>query len=298
MRAIATTYTVAGSMFANDEFRRRSPEFWALVKLISQEVGYSIRPKANAPSRIRTYSETDILRVLDKRGLRPEELGGLARDVSRYTEVRAELLHSYAETNLMNREQACGLFEELRDEINPPDILLPLNKQRGVKRHFAYLTGCVNMLTWQTLIDRFGRAEFDSDPRGPLTFSRNGMPLRTLFRRMDGAYPGINHPYAAWEIKEYYGTTTFGSRVADGVYESALDGYELNDLRNVGVEVAHYLFIDDYYTWWECGKSYLCRIVDMLHADLLDGAFVGMEVASEWPSVVKAWPSPDDLPAE
>ena len=31
---------------------------------------------------------------------------------------------------------------------------------------------------------------------------------------------------ALWEIKEYYYTTTFGSRVADGVYETLLDGLE------------------------------------------------------------------------
>jgi len=95
-----------------------------------------------------------------------------------------------------------------------------------------------------------------------------------------------------WEIKEYYGTKTFGSRVADGVYETALDGYELNDLRSVGVEVEHYLFLDDYFTWWECGRSYLCRIVDMLHADLLDGAFFGSELVDEWPRIVRSWPAP------
>jgi hypothetical protein len=108
---------------------------------------------------------------------------------------------------------------------------------------------------------------------------------------MDGAYPDVNHPHAAWEIKEYYGTTTFGSRVADGVYETALDGYDLNDLRNFGIEVEHYLFIDDRFTWWDCGRSYLARIVDMLHVGLLDGAFFGREVVAGWPAVVAAWPT-------
>jgi hypothetical protein len=95
---------------------------------------------------------------------------------------------------------------------------------------------------------------------------------------MDGAYPNVNHPHAAWEIKEYYGTKTFGSRVADGVYESALDGYELNELRAVGIEVEHYLFLDDRFTWWDRGRSYLTRIIDMLHIGLLDAAFFGREV--------------------
>ncbi len=166
-----------------------------------------------------------------------------------------------------------------------------MNKQRGEKRHFAYLTCIVNMVTWDILKKRFGDAAFDWNPRRPLTFSRDGMPLRTLFRWMDGAYPGLNQPHAAWEIKEYYGTTTFGSRVADGVYETALDGYELNELRDVGVEVEHYLFLDDRFTWWDCGKSYLCRIVDMMHIGLLDNAFVGREVIAEWPRIVEGWPA-------
>lgn len=197
----------------------------------------------------------------------------------------------------MNRDDAAALFEEVRARVDPPDHLLTMNKQKGEKRHYAYLAGIVNMLTHETLVDRHGRAVFDSNPRTPLTFARDGMPLRTLFRWMDGAYPDANQPHAAWEVKEYYGTTTFGSRVADGVYETALDGYELNDLRSAGVEVEHYLFLDDRFTWWECGRSYLCRIVDMLHSGLLDGAFFGREVVREWPPIVASWPAPP-LPAE
>jgi len=34
-----------------------------------------------------------------------------------------------------------------------------------------------------------------------------------------------------WEIKDYYYTTTFGIRIAYGVYESLLDGMELEELR-------------------------------------------------------------------
>ena len=49
------------------------------------------------------------------------------------------------------------------------------------------------------------------------------MPLRTLARRVDGAFPSAVNPVAVWEIKEDYHTTTFGSRVADGVYETQID---------------------------------------------------------------------------
>lgn len=279
------------------KFRRQPPEFWAVVKLVSQEIGYSHRGTRSGQG-VRTYDPDEITKALAARDLDASDHGDLVERVAAYSVCRAKLLNDEVEPNLMDRDAARELFEELLDEIEPPDELLSMNKQKKEKRHYAYLACIVNMLTWRELTDRFGDAEFDWNPRGPLTFSQDGMPLRTLFRWMDGAYPGINQPHAAWEIKEYYGTKTFGSRVADGVYETALDGYELNDLRSVGVEVEHYLFVDDHFTWWDCGKSYLCRIVDMLHADLLDGAFFGREVVDEWPAVVAGWPELSDSPSE
>jgi len=284
-------------MLPVEDFQHQSPEFWAVVKLVSQELGYSHRATAKTPSRIRTYSPSQVVAALHKRGLAPGEQRKLAEEVAWYSTVRAELLQNQAEPNLMDRDQARELFEAVRERYDPPEELLPINKQKGDKRHFMYLTCLVNAMTWGTLRESLGGADFDWDPRGPLTFSRDGMPLRTLFRRMDGAYPGINQPQATWEIKEYYGTKTFGSRVADAVYETALDGYELNELRDVGVEVGHYLFLDDRFTWWDCGKSYLCRIVDMLHIGLLDGAFVGREVVTEWSKIVSRW-GPPTSPAE
>jgi hypothetical protein len=274
-----------------EEFRRQSPDFWALIKLVSQELGYSER----GTGRIMRYDASMVAAVLRKRGLDPRGHDERIERAAAYATARADLLETVVAPHLMNREEAASLFEEIRARVDPPAYLLTMNKQKKEKRHHAYLACLVNMLAYETLVARFGVATFDHNPRVPLTFARDGMPLRTLFRWMDGAYPNANHPVAAWEVKEYYGTTTFGSRVADGVYETALDGYELNDLRAEGVEVEHYLFLDDRFTWWDCGRSYLCRIVDMLHVGLLDGAYFGREVVEEWPAVVATWP---ELPAQ
>jgi hypothetical protein len=262
--------------------------FGALVKLVSQMLGYSER----GTGRLMRYSADDVVAALNVRGLVPEGHESDIDTVVGYSAVRADLLEKVVEPSLMSRDEAAALFHEIRTRVQPPEALLTMNKQKGDKRHPAYLASIVNMLTYESLSKHHGRAVFDSNPRAPLTFARDGMPLRTLFRWMDGAYPDVNHPHAAWEIKEYYGTKTFGSRVADGVYETALDGYELNDLRSEGVEVEHYLFLDDRFTWWDCGRSYLCRIVDMLHSGLLDGAFFGREVVDEWPPIVATWPRP------
>lgn len=51
----------------------------------------------------------------------------------------------------------------------------------------------------------------------------------------------------------------------------------------------HYLIIDAHYTWWTCGKSYLCRIVDMLHMGYVDEVLVGKEVLTRLPRLVKDW---------
>lgn len=108
---------------------------------------------------------------------------------------------------------------------------------------------------------------------------------------MDGAYPEFSNPIAVWEIKEYYGTTTFGSRVADGVYETLLDGYELlKAIESFNRKIEHYLFVDDRFTWWECGKSYLCRLIDSMHMGLVDEVIFGREVLTRWPEIVRSWP--------
>lgn len=130
----------------------------------------------------------------------------------------------------------------------------------------------------------------DYDPRSLTTVTHENMPLRTLSRRVDGALPSVVNPIAIWEIKEYYYTTTFGSRVADGVYESLLDGMELRELSNAGHrKIYHMLIIDSYFTWWTCGRSYLCRIIDMLHMGYLDEVIFGKEVVTRLPELVTIW---------
>jgi hypothetical protein len=128
------------------------------------------------------------------------------------------------------------------------------------------------------------------NPQVLTTITRDGVPVRTLSRRFDGAFPSCVNPVAIWEIKEYYNTTTFGSRVADGVYETLVDGMELEELfEHEKINVQHVLMVDDEFTWWVKGRSYLCRIIDMLHMGYLDEALFGYEVIERLPSIAKEW---------
>jgi hypothetical protein len=213
---------------------------------------------------------------------RPTKLGKKILD---YFEHRAAVLNSFVEPRLMDAEKARTLFERLQRRI-PTKRSPPMNKQKGEKKAPAYFTGSINML----IEANAEGMPCDYDPRELTTVTFNNAPLRTLARRVDGAFPGPVNPIAVWEIKEYYYTTTFGSRVADGVYESLLDGMELEELREEEkIDVKHYLMVDAHYTWWKCGRSYLCRIIDMLHMGYVDEVLFGSEIEERMPAIVKGW---------
>ena len=209
----------------------------------------------------------------------------LGQDLESYFAYRAEVLNNSVQHLLMDASEAKVVFERLREQLHPK-CPLPMNKQTGTKKAPAYLTGMVNML-----IEAHAQGlPCNHDPRELTTVTMAGRPLRTLARRVDGAFPSVVNPIAVWEIKEYYYTTTFGSRVVDGVYETLLDGMELEELEaSEGIKVFHYLFVDAKYTWWECGKSYLCRLVDILHMGYVDEIIIGREVIDRLPELVPAW---------
>lgn len=78
--------------------------------------------------------------------------------------------------------------------------------------------------------------------------------------------------------------------MADGVYETLVDGMEIEELQaSEKINVKHYLFADSHFTWWACGKSYLCRIIDMLHMGYVDEVLFGREVVEELPRIVREW---------
>ncbi len=277
-------------MKPDPRFLHLPKDFWADVRLISQEVGYTVKGQGEikVPSLAEIQNafakiSLDASHLADTEGS-PTPRGKLLLD---YFVRRASMLREYVEPMLMTAEQAKRVFERLRGKLHPKRAI-PLNKQSGTKKAPAFFTGIINML-----IEANAKGtRCDYDPRVLTTVTRDGRPLRTLARRIDGAFPCAVDPVAIWEIKEYYYTTTFGSRVADGVYESLLDGLELEELRvSEGVDVKHYLMIDAHYTWWDCGRSYLCRIVDMLHMGYVDEVLFGREVLDRLPALVREWVS-------
>jgi hypothetical protein len=262
--------------------------FWANVRSISQHAGYTAR----GTGQILVPDLSVIVGSLKELGLstahviddtlKPTVLGA---NLVQYFAYRADVLNKFVEPRLMNADQAAAAFDKVLTSTKSTRAVT-MNKQKGDKKKPAYLTAIVGMLI-EANIDGL---PCDFDPRELTTFTHMGAPLRTLARRVDGAFPSAKNPIAVWEIKEYYHTTTFGSRVADGVYETLLDGMELEELRqSEKVDCRHYLMIDAHYTWWDCGRSYLCRIVDMLHMGYVDEVLFGTEVIDRMPTIVKEW---------
>lgn len=265
--------------------------FWAHVRAISEQIGYT-STRLTTEGQVNIPSPTDMVSALNARQLDASHisdscgnLSTLGMLLSRYFEHRAAVLNDFVRPRLMNAERAKEIFDRLHQEWKPK-CPIPMNKQKGEKRAPAYFTGIINML----IEANCECLSCDYDPHRLTTITREHKPLRTLARRVDGAFQGTVNPIAIWEIKEYYHTTTFGSRVADGVYETLLDGMELQELhQHEHVKVLHYLMVDAYYTWWTLGRSYLCRIIDMLHMGFVDEALFGYEVVERMPDIVREW---------
>lgn len=304
-------------MIPSRDFLGLDLEFWSNVKFISNNYGYSDRlPQGTklkdnigkiplisdikthleksgvAIPKVKTVSTGDIINIYLKEKFdtsmvlndesKPTEF---CNKLSEYFNYRAETLNEVVEPLLMDADIAETEFKSLKDSF-VSKLPVAMNKQKGDKKKFAYLTAIINMLVEKTL----DSPRFDHNPRNLIIFTKDNSPKRVLSRTVDGAYPSIVNPKALWEIKEYYYTTTFGSRVADGVYESLLDGLELREVRqSLGNTVSHYLFVDAYYTWWIQGKSYLCRLFDMMHMGLIDEVIFGREVFDRVPEIVKSW---------
>jgi hypothetical protein len=114
--------------------------------------------------------------------------------------------------------------------------------------------------------------------------------LHVTTRNLDGAIPSLDSPGMVWEIKEYWGKTSGGSKMSDAVYECALVGLELRDFeeRSGAPHVQHVVFLDGK-DQWSSRKSDLKRFIDLFHQGLVDHLFVGREVETEWKKLLNSF---------
>lgn len=275
-------------MKANLEFVSLNKEFWANIRSITQIVGYTEK----GTKRVYKPTIDNISEALERENLSAGHLVNpdgvltqLGEKVIQYFNFRADIINNFVEKSLMDEEEAGELYKSLVKKYKPI-WTTPWNKQKGDKKNPAYFTGIVNTLLEYNLQG----LPIDYNPRKLTTITKDKVPIRTFARWMDGAFPSTVNPIAVWEIKEYYYATTFGSRVADALYETQLDGFEIEELKlNEDRHILHYLMIDSHRTFWEKGRPYLCRIIDLLHMGFVDEVLFGKEVIDRIPIIAEDW---------
>lgn len=279
-------------MKANPQFGKQHSEFWANVRTISEQCGYVTRASRKRPRSVKVHGVADMAAAMQKSGLGADHIidpqlnepTELARKLEAYFAYRADVLVNQVRPNLLCKQCARRMFNQLQNHFGSAKPV-PFNKQSGAKKQPLFLTGIVNLIVESQVGDR----PCDYDPSGLTSFTQAGAPVKTLSRRHDGAFPRKNDPIAIWEVKEYYYTTTFGSKISDSVYVTQLDGLEIEEARKVGVDVQFVLVVDAYETWWLKGISYLCRLIDLLHMGYVDEVLFGAEVSSRLPDIAREW---------
>lgn len=81
-------------MQAFSEFWDMPSSFWAMVKFVSQELGYTKR------GMVRTYTEEEIANLLQSYGLRTDRRQ--IRNIVEYSQLRAYTLNDFVKNNLMD----------------------------------------------------------------------------------------------------------------------------------------------------------------------------------------------------
>lgn len=297
-------------MRADPRFTDKDLTFWAYVRAVTQSLPNSSRGKDRV---VLAYDASDIFTaVLDNDypvavlGT-PENPSPLLGSLVEYFAYRADLLNNQVKSDLMTVTEAREEFNELCKAVGAGDgepvldskntkivarryvvdginVRVAMNKQKGEKRNIQYFTGMIDLLMAHAL-----RQQFDEDPHQLTAIGDSERLQATLSRRMDGAFPSVRNPKAIWEIKEYYYTTTFGSKISDAVYVSELDGYELQDVKHFASAPEIILMVDSYGTWWEQGRSYLCRLIDILNMGKVDEIMFGREIFRRIPVVAEEW---------
>ncbi len=112
--------------------------------------------------------------------------------------------------------------------------------------------------------------------------------LHVTARNLDGAIPALRDPYIVWEIKEYWGKTSGGSKMSDAVYECHLVGREIREFEEKSKhKISHIVFLDGK-DQWNARKSDLARFIDLHNQGLIDHLFIGKSVEDEWePTLTK-----------
>lgn len=186
-----------------------------------------------------------------------------------------------AQRLLRTEEEALAYCEEIGAEVRKV-------RTRSQDHHqsSAAMVAAVSYVAGEHCLER--SMGFDIAPYRRCVWLTNSQ-LHVTARNLDGAIPSLDSPKMVWEIKEYWGKTSGGSKMSDALYECALVGRELRDFeeRSGTPRVQHIVFLDGN-DQWASRKSDLKRFIDLFHQGLVDHLFIGRDVETEWKALLNS----------
>lgn len=123
-------------------FLGKPKSFWACVRSLSQQVGYSKRQDIIVPTPLQMATAFQKLGLDDTKLIVDGRPTALAVELNEYFGERARCLKEIAEPNLMSASQARHEFQRQFAKLRPK-CPIPMNKQKGDKKAEAFLTGLV-----------------------------------------------------------------------------------------------------------------------------------------------------------
>ena len=134
-------------MKAFNNFKDMDASFWAFVKFVSENLGYTERGEGF----VKRYSIDTIRALCEEHGINASEevIAGTAQ----YSKMRADLLNNFAQKMLMDAQAAGEEFRnwEMLHRIGNYYCKLPLNKQKEEMKQIAFFTGINKIIAEKTI---------------------------------------------------------------------------------------------------------------------------------------------------
>jgi len=192
---------------------------------------------------------------------------------------------SQREKLLRNALAALRTEEEAKAYCESELIDWKVTKTKNKEHHQSSKTLIATVGTIATKVcTKFGET-VDSDPYRRCVWCVANH-LHVTARNLDGAIPSLRDPYIVWEIKEYWGKTSGGSKMSDAVYECHLVGRELREFEEKSKrKIIHAVFLDGK-DQWHSRKSDLARFIDLHNQGLIDHLFIGRTIETDWEPIL------------
>jgi len=202
----------------------------------------------------------------------------------------SQLLDSYIKESAAQFEDTSGHLRTEKEAVSHCDRLgvsITKTTTRSADHYQSpkALVGAVTFIATEFCKQK--GIQVDPNPQNRCVWISNDS-MHVTTRRLDGAIPGLVNPVLLWEIKEYWGKTSGGSKMSDAVYECQLVGRELRDSEErIGFTATHVVFLDGL-DQWGTRRSDFVRFMDLANQGLIDHLIVGSEVEVQWERLLAA----------